>query len=77
MALSVPPKAARQSAPSRPGGPGAGLIATRPGKVLFLAHRDELIQQAVDKLLTVLPERTLEVGVVKADGVVGGEPGAF
>jgi hypothetical protein len=34
---------------------------------LIPAHRDDPIQQAVDKLVTVLPSRTLEVGVVKAE----------
>ncbi len=35
------------------------------GRALFLAHRDELIQQAVDKFRQVAPG--LEVGVVKAE----------
>lgn len=35
-------------------------------RVLILAHRDELINQAVDKLLQVAPELVLEVGIVKA-----------
>jgi superfamily II DNA or RNA helicase len=35
------------------------------GRTLFLAHRDELIQQAADKLHQVAPD--LEIGVVKAE----------
>lgn len=35
-----------------------------PGRVLVIAHREELIQQAADKIRAVLPERT--VGIVKA-----------
>ena len=31
----------------------AQLIAARPGRAVVLAHRDELIQQAVDKLTQV------------------------
>ena len=36
-------------------------------RALVLAHRDELIQQARDKLLTVWPEAAPLVGVVKAE----------
>jgi ATP-dependent helicase IRC3 len=43
----------------------AHLAARRRGRTLILAHRDELIQQAVDKLAMVDP--TLELGVVKAE----------
>jgi ATP-dependent helicase IRC3 len=43
----------------------AHLAARRRGRTLILAHRDELIQQAVDKLSMVDP--TLELGVVKAE----------
>jgi ATP-dependent helicase IRC3 len=41
------------------------LLARRAGRSLVLAHRDELIQQAVDKLLMVNPD--FEVGIVKAE----------
>jgi ATP-dependent helicase IRC3 len=41
------------------------LIDQRPGRALVLAHRDELIRQAVDKLLLVNPD--FEIGVVKAE----------
>ena len=34
----------------------ARLIAGRPGRALVLAHRDELIRQAADKLAMVGPE---------------------
>src|SRR5467141_5211012 len=40
------------------------LVQRRPGRSLILAHRDELIQQAVDKLHLVDP--TLALGVVQA-----------
>src|SRR3989454_9953559 len=40
------------------------LIQRRRGRSLILAHRDELIQQAVDKLRLVDP--TLALGVVQA-----------
>jgi ATP-dependent helicase IRC3 len=43
----------------------ASLIDQRPGRALVLAHRDELIRQAVDKLLMVNPN--FEVGVVKSE----------
>lgn len=43
----------------------AHLIANRGGRALVLAHRDELIEQAVEKLLMVAPG--LDVGVVKAE----------
>jgi hypothetical protein len=42
------------------------LVQRRRGWSLILAHRDELIQQAVDKLRLVDP--TLPLGVVQADG---------
>ena len=42
----------------------AHLLAQREGRALVLAHRDELIRQAVDKLLMVNPG--FEIGVVKA-----------
>jgi superfamily II DNA or RNA helicase len=41
----------------------SSLIARRPGRSLVLAHRDELIQQARDKLL-VSPD--FQLGIVKA-----------
>ena len=40
------------------------LVQRRGGRSLILAHRDELIQQAVDKLRLVDP--TLPLGVVQA-----------
>lgn len=42
----------------------AEVIRRRRGRALVIAHRDELIRQAVDKLHAVAPE--LAVGVVKA-----------
>lgn len=44
----------------------ATLIAKRPGRALVLAHRDELIGQAVAKLRMVAGDG-LDVGVVKAE----------
>jgi superfamily II DNA or RNA helicase len=41
------------------------LVQRRGGRSLILAHRDELIQQAVDKLHLVDP--TLPLGVVQAE----------
>jgi ATP-dependent helicase IRC3 len=41
------------------------LIHERGGRALVLAHRDELIEQAVEKLLLVNP--AMDVGVVKAE----------
>src|SRR5437762_6727677 len=41
------------------------LVQRRGGRALILAHRDELIQQAVDKLHLVDPSITL--GVVQAE----------
>lgn len=43
----------------------AHLVASRQGRALILAHRDELIQQAADKLEMVAPE--LNVGIIKAE----------
>src|SRR3989441_10247476 len=40
------------------------LVQRRGGRSLILAHRDELIQQAVDKLRLVDP--TLALGIVQA-----------
>ena len=45
----------------------ASLIKERKGRALILAHRDELIRQAVDKLEMVAPELREDVGVVKAE----------
>lgn len=41
------------------------LIASRPGRSIVLVHRDELVNQAVDKLSIIAPE--LPLGVVKAE----------
>src|SRR5207302_7779674 len=41
------------------------LIRRRGGRALVIAHREELIEQARDKLLMVSPD--LQVGVVKAE----------
>jgi superfamily II DNA or RNA helicase len=41
------------------------LIDQRAGRALVLAHRDELIRQAVDKLLMVNPE--FDIGIIKAE----------
>lgn len=43
----------------------AHVIASRPGRSIVLVHRDELAQQAVDKIQLVAPELT--VGIVKAE----------
>jgi superfamily II DNA or RNA helicase len=45
----------------------ASLIKERGGRALILAHRDELIRQAVDKLEMVAPELKDEIGIVKAE----------
>ena len=50
----------------------ANLIDQRPGRSLVLAHRDELIRQAADKLLMVNPG--LDIGVVKAGENETGAP---
>jgi ATP-dependent helicase IRC3 len=42
----------------------AHLLAQRGGRSLVLAHRDELIRQAADKLAMVAP--SLDIGVIKA-----------
>jgi superfamily II DNA or RNA helicase len=42
----------------------AQWVASHPGRVLILVHRDELVRQAVAKIKAVAP--TLDVGVVKA-----------
>ena len=44
----------------------AKSAVAKDNRVLILAHRDELISQAVDKLLQVAPELSMSVGVVKA-----------
>jgi superfamily II DNA or RNA helicase len=41
------------------------LMDQRPGRTLVLAYRDELIRQAVHKLLLVNPD--FEIGVCKAE----------
>lgn len=43
----------------------AALARQRGGRALILAHRDELIQQAADKMMMVDP--AAEVGIVKAE----------
>ena len=43
----------------------AHLITQRAGRALVLAHRDELIQQAADKIRLV--DSSLDVGIVKAE----------
>ena len=42
----------------------AHLLAHRGGRGLVLAHRDELLQQARDKISLVAPD--LDVGIIKA-----------
>jgi ATP-dependent helicase IRC3 len=42
----------------------ARVIQRRPGRALVLAHRDELITQAADKILMVMPGA--DIGIVKA-----------
>lgn len=44
----------------------ANLIAQRGGTALVIAHRDELLTQAADKLLGVAPDLALSVGYVAA-----------
>ncbi len=44
----------------------AELIRRRGGTTLFLAHRDELLRQAADKITMVMPELALGIGLVKA-----------
>ena len=43
------------------------LIQKRGGTALILAHRDELLQQAADKLVRVAPELALSIGFVKGE----------
>jgi superfamily II DNA or RNA helicase len=43
----------------------ASLVSQRPGRALILAHRDRLIQQAAEKLSTVIPWHRM--GIVKAE----------
>lgn len=50
----------------------ASLIQRMGARALVLAHRDELIQQAVDKIRTVMPKA--HVGVVKAEKNDGHAP---
>ena len=49
----------------------AHLLAQRGGRGLVLAHRDELIRQAAEKLMPVAPG--LDVGIVKAVSLAGAE----
>jgi len=41
------------------------VVSSRPGRALVLAHREELIGQAAEKILTVNPAAS--IGVIKAD----------
>jgi ATP-dependent helicase IRC3 len=50
----------------------AHLLARRAAPALVLAHRDELINQARDKLLMVNPD--FEIGTVKAEANQVGAP---
>lgn len=43
----------------------SALIASRPGRALVLAHRDELIRQAHEKITAVMPG--IDVGIIKAE----------
>ena len=65
-----PPQGQRRVLVALPTGTGktivfARLLHERGGRSLVLAHRDELIQQAADKLRLV--DDTLRIGIVKAD----------
>lgn len=44
----------------------SSLGTVKPHSALILAHRDELLQQASDKLVAVAPELAMSVGLVKA-----------
>ena len=44
----------------------ASLIATRGGSALLLAHREELLRQAADKIAIADPKLALGVGFVAA-----------
>ena len=53
----------------------AHLLRQRAGRALVLAHRDELLQQAVAKLRLVDP--SAQIGMVKGErrrGALGGRP---
>ena len=68
--LSAYERGIRRSLIALPTGTGktivfALLLQQRGGRALVLAHRDELIQQAVDKLTWINPG--LDIGVVKAE----------
>jgi superfamily II DNA or RNA helicase len=68
--LSAYERGMRRSLIALPTGTGktivfALLLQQRGGRALVLAHRDELIQQAVDKLKLV--DSDLDIGVVKAE----------
>ncbi|HSX21980.1 MAG TPA: DEAD/DEAH box helicase [Gaiellaceae bacterium] len=43
------------------------LLERRGGTALILAHRDELLRQAADKIRTVAPELAMSIGFVQAD----------
>lgn len=60
----------RRCSVSMPTGSGktvvfAELIRRRPGRALVLAHRDELLTSAVEKLRLVMPGA--DIGIVKAE----------
>lgn len=44
----------------------ASMLRERGGTALVLAHRDELLRQAADKLRTVAPELAMSIGFVQA-----------
>lgn len=43
------------------------LLERRGGTALILAHRDELLRQAAEKIRTVAPELAMSIGFVQAD----------
>jgi superfamily II DNA or RNA helicase len=43
------------------------LVHRRAGTALILAHRDELLRQAAEKIATVAPELAMSIGFVQAD----------
>lgn len=45
----------------------AKVIEERPGRSLVIAHRDELLRQAGDKINSVTPGATAKIGYVKAE----------
>jgi superfamily II DNA or RNA helicase len=67
--LSAPVQGHNRVLAAMPTGSGktivfASVITCRPGRALVLAHRDELISQAADKIRMVMPGA--DVGIVKA-----------